>query len=397
MKRFLIVATMAMLCLFNADAQKKIPHAVRTNNNSYARRTEIIIPQLKGYNVYKGDFHIHTSYSDGNVTPASRVTEAWYDGLDIISITDHYEGQKGLRNTMKVLAPMNEDGKPTPIPSTSKTGKVWADFNEIHNQAAAQVERSGFPMLLIKGCEMARNAKTHGHYNCLFLKDINGLYNKDMAEAFRNVKKQGGIIIHNHPAWRRKTSDKTEFHNQVYGEGLIDGVEVVNGTTFYPHIVRRCIDEKLTMFANTDEHGLTAYRFGTTDYYRTMTLVMAKDLTEKAVKDAILKRRTIAYSGGCLIGEEEWLNELLNESVVCHVVKEDAKAGKRTYMLTNMSSFTYKLRRGKTIYELEPFKSLQVNFSKDKNSGKYVLPKFTVDNMWIVDYKHPVFEIKLDK
>jgi hypothetical protein len=274
---------------------------------------------------------------------------------------------------------------------------VWADFNEIHRQAEAQVEKSGVPLLLIKGCEMARNAQSHGHFNCLFLKDINGLYNKDMAEAFRNVKKQGGIIIHNHPAWRRKTSDKTEFHQKVYGEGLIDGVEVVNGTSFYPHIVRRCIDEKLTMFANTDEHGLTAYRFGRTDYYRTMTLVMAKDLTEKAVKDAILKRRTIAYSGGSLIGEEEWLNELLNESVVCHVVKEDAKAGKRTYMLTNMSSFTYKLRRGKTIYELEPFKSLQVNFSKDKNTGKYVLPKFTVDNMWIIDYKHPVLEINIVK
>ena len=34
---------------------------------------------------------------------------------------------------------------------------------------------------------------------------------------------------------------------------------------------------------------------------------------------------------------------------------------------------------------------------KDKNSGKYLLPKFTVDNMWIIDYKHPVLEINIDK
>ena len=60
MKRFFIVATVAMFCIFNADAQKKIPHTVRTSDNAFARRTEIIIPQLKGYNVYKGDFHIHT-------------------------------------------------------------------------------------------------------------------------------------------------------------------------------------------------------------------------------------------------------------------------------------------------------------------------------------------------
>lgn len=397
MKRFFIVATVAMFCIFNADAQKKIPHTVRTSENAFARRTEIIIPQLKGYNVYKGDFHIHTSYSDGNVTPASRVTEAWYDGLDIISITDHYEGQKGLKNTMKVLAQLNEDGKPTVIPSTSKTGKVWADFNEIHRQAEAQVEKSGVPLLLIKGCEMARNAQSHGHFNCLFLKDINGLYNKDMAEAFRNVKKQGGIIIHNHPAWRRKTSDKTEFHQKVYGEGLIDGVEVVNGTSFYPHIVRRCIDEKLTMYANTDEHGMTSSRFGSAGFHRTMTLVFAKDLTEKAVKDALLKGRTIAYAAGTLIGEEEWLKAFFNAAVDCHITKIDEKKGTRTFQVTNKSSITYRLRRGKLIYELEPFKSLQFYLGKDKKTGKYVEPKFIVENMWHADYKHPSIQIEIDK
>ena len=395
MKKILLTLAIAVLGITSTNAQKPIPHTVRTSNNSYARRTEIVIPQLKGYNVYKGDFHIHTSYSDGCLTPAYRVIEAWNDGLNIISITDHFENHSGVKRFLKVTAPYNEDGQPTKYLSPSKTGKVQVDFNAIHLEAEAQVAKSGIPLLLIKGCEMARNAQTHGHFNCLFVTDYNTLYNKDMAIALSNVKKQGGIVIHNHPAWRRKTSDKTEFHEKVYSEGLVDGVEVVNGTSLYPHIIRRCIDEKLTMFANTDEHGLTAYRFGRTDYYRTMTLVMAKELTEKAVKDAILKHRTIAYSGGQLIGEEMWLNELLNESVVCRIIKEDEK--NRTFMLTNMSSFVYKLRRGKTTYILEPFKSLQVNFGKDKNSGEYLPPKFTVDNMVIVDYKRPVIEIKLDK
>ena len=252
-------------------------------------------------------------------------------------------------------------------------------------------------MLLIKGCEMARKNETHGHFNCLFLQDINTVYDPDMAKAFRKVKEQGGIIIHNHPGWRRKTTDKTEFHQQVYGEGLIDGVEVVNGNTFYPPIVRRCIDEKLTMFANTDIHPIIANRYGALGLHRTMTLILAKDLTEKAIKDAILKRRTIAYSAGTLIGEEEWLNEFLNAAVDCRVVNVNEKDGKRTFQLTNMSSITYRLRRGKTIYVLEPFKSILVNFGKDKEKKKFVAPKFTVDNMWVADYKHPVIEMKLDK
>ena len=218
-----------------------------------------------------------------------------------------------------------------------------------------------------------------------------------MAEAFRNVKRQGGIIIHNHPAWRRDTSDKTEFHEAVYSEGLIDGVEVANGGVFYPHIVRRCVEEKLAMFGNTDEHGLTSSRFGSAGHFRTMTLIFAKDLTEKSIKDAILKRRTIAYSGGDLIGEELWLAAFLNAAIDCRMVKESAKKGVRTYVLTNLSSITYYLRNGKNVHELEPFKSFMVTFGKDKESGKYLPPKFSVSNMWHMDYKHPVIELELDK
>ena len=88
-KKSIIFLLLASLCIFNVDAQKKIPHAVRTNNNSYARRTEIIIPQLKGYNVYKGDFHIHTSYSDGAFSPEKIVDTAIDAGLEAIAITDH--------------------------------------------------------------------------------------------------------------------------------------------------------------------------------------------------------------------------------------------------------------------------------------------------------------------
>jgi predicted metal-dependent phosphoesterase TrpH len=396
MKKLFLILAFAGLCISTAEAQKKIPHTHRLVPESKIRRTEIILPQVKGFNCYKGDFHVHTSYSDGGVTPAARITEAWNDGLDIVAITDHYEGQKGLKNTLKVLAPLT-DGEAKKMPSASKTGKVWADFNAIHKEAEDALAKTAYPMLLIKGCEMARKNDTHGHFNCLFLKDVNSVYDPDMAKAFRNVKEQGGFIIHNHPGWRRKTSDKTEFHQQVYGEGLIDGVEVVNGISFYPHIVRRCIDEKLAMFANTDIHSTTYHNYISAGLHRTMTLVFAKDLTEKAVKDALLKGRTIAYAGGSLIGTEEWLSEFLNAAVDCRVVKVDQEGEKRLFQITNMSSITYRLRRGKTVYELEPFKSVMVTLGKDKKTGEYIPPRFRVDNMWHMDFKNPTFELELDK
>ena len=395
MKRVLFLIS-ALLVAISSVAQKKIPHAVKTYNEATARRMEIVLPKVKGYNCYKGDFHIHTSYSDGRVNPSGRVVEAWVDGLDVIAITDHYEGRTGEKKFLKVVAPYFEGGTPPKYQSAGKAKRVLADFNAIHQEAVDQVAKSGYPMLVIKGCEMARNAQTHGHFNALFLQDINGLYDADLEVALQRVKEQGGVVIHNHPAWRRDTSDKTEFHERVYSEGLVDGVEVANGYTFYPHIVRRCIDEGLTMFANTDEHSMTAHRFLQNGNLRTMTIIFAKELTEKDIKDAILKHRTIAYSGGCLIGEESWLVEFLNAAVDCCLVAVKEK-NEHLYMLTNQSSIPLRLRRGKTIYELEPFKPILVSFGKDKEGVEATKPIYTVDNMWVADYKHPKVEIAIDK
>ena len=398
MKRVIISIALSIFLVLGANAQKpkSVPYSVRMMKSS-TQRTEIILPQVKGYNIYKGDFHIHTSYSDGVINPAGRVVEAWLDGLDIIAITDHYEGHRGIKNFLKVTAPYNEDGQPTPYQTTAKHGAVKIDFNAIHEEAAKQLEKSGYPMLLIKGCEMARKNDTHGHFNCLFLKDINGLYNEDLLVAFKRVQDQGGIVVHNHPGWRRKTTDKTEFHEAAYSAGLINGVEVVNGHTFYPHIVKRCIDEKLTMFANTDIHSSSYYPRMSPDVFRTMTLVLAKELTEKDVKEAILKRRTLAYVAGHVIGEEKWLAELLNESIECHMVQENKEKGTRKFHFTNHSSISYTLRRGKKTYTLEPFKSIYVVLGKEKESNKYIEPTFRVDNMWHIDYQHPTVEIELDK
>jgi hypothetical protein len=397
MKKLLLILVLAVLGLSSAEAQKEIPHVFRTNAEVYNRRTEIVLPQVKGFNIYKADLHIHTSYSDGHITPAGRVEEAWNDGLDIIAITDHYEVYRNVKKLFKVTAPYNADGKPTKYMSAHDAGAMMLDFNAIHDEAVEQRDKAGYEMLIIKGCEMARNSRTHGHFNCLFLKDINTLYDKDMSVAFDNVHAQGGLVIHNHPAYMRGTTDKSEFHEQVYGAGKIDGIEVANSLSFYPPIVRRCVEEKLFMLGGSDIHNESLRKFGSLGVYRTMTFIMAKELTEAAIKDALLKHRTIAYSGGYLIGEEKWLTEYLNAAIECRITNINEKADKRTFQLTNNTSITYRLRRGKLIYELEPFHSLTITLGKDKESGKFIEPEFQVDNMWHIDYQHPNIKIEVDK
>ena len=390
MKRFLTIALVGVALCFSASAQKSIPHAVRTFNEVTSRRTEIILPQVKGFNCYKGDFHIHTSYSDGRVNPAGRVVEAWLDGLDVIAITDHFEGRKGEQRFMKVIAPYFEGKEPLKYQSASKAKRVKADFDAIHQEAVEQLEKSGYPMLLVKGCEMARGAQTHGHFNALFLQNFNNLYDADLEVALSRVKEQGGIVIHNHPAYRRETTDKSEWQEEVYKEKLIDGVEIVNGTNFYPKMIRRCVEENLIMISATDAHRPTSGQFKDYGFFRTMTIILAKNQSEKAIKDALLKRRTIAYSGGELMGEEKWLTELVKASVSCQDLGVSKKKGLeyQKFVLINKSSLTYKLRWGKAAYcELGPFKSAVVELrAKDGNARA---PKFTVDNMWMMDYKHP--------
>ena len=398
MKKSLLILAFAGLCFTTAAAQENIPHVFRTNAEDYNRRTEIVLPQVKGYNIYKGDFHIHTMYSDGRITPAGRVVEAWNDGLDVIAITDHYEGYRNVQKFFKVAAPYNADGKPTKYMSAFKAGAAMLDFNAIHEEAVEMRDKLGYEMVIIKGCEMARNAHILGHFNCLFLKDINPLYDKDLAVAFDKVHAQGGLVVHNHPAYVRGTTDKSKEQAALYDAGKIDGIEVINSLSFYPPIVRRSVEENLFMLGCTDAHSETLRKYGSLGAYRTMTFILAKELTEAAIKDALLKRRTIAYSAGYLVGEEKWLTEFLNAAVDCRLLKVDEKSGTRRFQLTNTTSLTYRLNNGdKRIYELEPFQAVTVTLGKDKETGKYLAPTFTVDNMWHIDYQHPTITLEIDK
>ena len=392
MKKLLFLLTIFSLCTFNVDAQKKVPHHQRTYPTTpAASRNEIILPQVKGYNCYKADFHVHTHYSDGQVSPAGRAYEAWYDGLDILAITDHYEYQKGVKLSFEVTAPYNPEGVPTTYKKASEANGIKTDFNAIHNEAEKYVKSKGWNMLLVKGCEMARPKL--GHYNALFLTDINAIYNKDLEVAFRNAKKQGGIIMHNHPG--NVTKYETEWHKSVYDEGLIDAVEVANGYNIYPYMMNRCLDKGLAILSGTDAHGVASYPYASVGNLRTMTIVLAKNLTEKAVKDAILKQRTIVYSGGDLIGDEMWLAELMNAAIDCRIVGEDEES--RSYILTNNSSLTFSLgTKGKYVRQIGPFMSHNVTIKKGKN-GKHPNPKYSVGNMWVKDYKNPKITLEIDK
>ena len=396
-----LVATLFALTTLAQNLAKPIMGdlAIRLFDNS-AKRTEIVLPQVKGYTLYKADFHVHTIYSDGDITPRERVMEAWYDGLDIVAITDHLEKRSYEKFMLKALAPYSKDGSPFVYAHAGagnpkdNDAPMMCDMNATVDEAINWAEQKGYPIMVVRGSEIWRDPRTVGEYNALFLKDVNAICDKDLFECFRRVKEQGGIIIHNHPGWRRPTMDKSEVQQRAYAEGWVDGIEVVNEANLYPKMLRRCADEKLFIAANSDTHHPTAQRWPQgCGMFRTMTFILAKECSEKAIKEALLARRTIGYCGNYLVGEQQWLQEFFDAAVECKMIGKDHKTKQNVYMLTNTCSVPFALSTGSAVHMLQPFQSIRILVS-DKRTKPL---DFVVENMWIVDEQHPRLTLKTDK
>lgn len=395
MKRFLILAV-ALVLGFGIESAYAVPgaHASRKMYSNAPVRTNIILPGIDGLNCYKADLHVHTFFSDGEISPEERVKEAWIDGLDIMAITDHIETRRQERTWLKFLKGYSPDKKGFEQINTRCSRGVHADSRGIVSDLNLSVELArkavkGYPELtIIKGTEISREPEHIGHYCALFTKDNNIIYSTDDAQTIRNARAQGALITHNHPGWERLSTDYTEFEKKIYAEGLIDGIEVTNGKDFYPEIVRRAIEKKLYMVSATDIHAATASIYGKQNFYRDMTLIFAKDKSEKSLRKALLSQKTLGYCGGYIIGEESLLKKFFLASVTVKQAGDSSKGAKIT--ITNNSSFDYTLKHNGRVWQLPALQTISIPlFGKE--------PLFSVENMIHVDEKHPVVELKINK
>ena len=395
MKRVFLILALAGLCFADAAAQKKIPETITFVQNAQ-RRTEIILPQVNGLNVYKADLHTHSIYSDAELTPEERVKEAWFDGLDIFAMTDHVEYRRHEPNMLKFLkgytgGEVKKAVNSNVIRKAATEQGILADLNLPTKLAQKAAKAYGDALLIIPACEITREPKTIGPFNALFTTDNNAIYDTDPLQSLRNAKKQGALITQNHPGWSRKTCDITEFEQKAFDEKLIDGVEIMNGYWFYPKAMQRCVDWNLYMLGCTDIHNRTNH-YRQNGYFRTMTLIFAKENTSKAIRKALEKGHTLAYSAGNIAGDAKLLQDFFKASVSYKFLSR-GKKGAATYALTNTTSLDYKIRVGKRIYELPAFQTITISVSKNKD-GQDKDITFSVTNMWEVGYKNPKIVLK---
>ena len=380
---FMVLPAIAQTYYVDSTNPEVLKHAELVGTN----RTEIFLPQVNGYNVYKADLHTHTLYSDGSVMPAYRVLEAWQQGLDVIAITDHLESRRGEEVMVKYLQKYISEEYPEAINTfialePTPVGTIMVDLN--FGIKAVQKEAEKYGLTVIPGGEISRDGATIGHFNALFVEDCNSIYDPDPLTSIRNAKAQNALVMHNHPGYRRTDIDYSEVEKQAYDEGLIDGVEVMNGSSFYPGIIDRVQDRDLFIAACTDVHG--GNKYGALE--RPMTFILAKDKSLESIREALEARRTLAYGFNTLSGEEQLLKDFFAAGVKVQMIRESSSGTE--LMLTNTTPLTYIIKQeGKNQQRIAPHTSILVKASKGKRSIQ-----FEVLNMFCRSDKHPIVELE---
>ena len=396
MKRFSAVFVLALACM-SANAQfyyqdSRNVDMLHHGTRHQPCRTELILPQVNGYNVYKADLHTHTVYSDGSVLPKFRIEEAWRDGLDIMAVTEHIEYRPAeevlvsylKRYTDKKYNGESKNTRLNPNKPLDKDG-VMVDLNTCVRESQELAKKYG--LTIIPGAEITRDGTTVGHFNALFTTDNNLIYDPDPVVAVRNAKAQNALVMHNHPGWRKQSLDMTATEKTLYEEGLIDGVEVMNGAEFYPGIVDRVKKYDAFIAANSDIHASTSGDYRVGGSIRPMTLVFAKDKSLASVREALEEERTLALGFNTVCGDEQLLKDFFVAGMKTELVKTDAK-GRSTVMVTNCTSIPYFIQVGKNNpIHLLPFSTVSLTSSSD-------VVKFKVLNMFCSTDGHPVVELK---
>jgi len=287
---------------------------------------KIDIPDLKNYITLKCDFHTHTVFSDGFVWPTIRVEEAYREGLDVISITEHIEHHPFIKD---------------------------ASHNLSYEIAEVQAKARG--IIIIKGSEIGVSpmAMPPGFHNAIFLTNSDELDKPDYMDAMRAAKAQNAFIFWNHPGWLYQQPDTTVWwpaHTQLLEQGLMHGIEVANGycDAYFPEAHRWCLEKNLTMLGNSDAHrpmqSVVDFAAGE---HRTMTLVFARSATVEGIRDALNERRTAVYHQAYIIGEEEYLKELFENALEWKVEKSGniVKAGEEVLItVKNKSDLIFHLK-----------------------------------------------------
>jgi hypothetical protein len=267
--------------------------------------------------VYKANFHSHTVLSDGRAEPGELIAMYAEAGYDILAITDHdngYTHREGERDLMETY--IHRDGYDrVPTAETSWPWTRWIDEVPSKIWVYRGIESSAFypelgrrGMLAVRGAELS----TTPHMSSIFNRCgwPHGRQTDD--ERLDCVEENGGLAYWAHPThyipggpWedrtysRRPVFDDPDWEEVVayFGDYIVDydvmlGFEFRDITgqnnrgerdrAFFDSLLARYYPEHDVFIQGSDDnHGTSVPENAS------MTLVLAEDLTEEAVRHAL--------------------------------------------------------------------------------------------------------------
>ena len=185
------------------------------------------------------DFHIHTTWSDGEYSMDEVVDLYGEAGFDVIAITDHVLDTESIARYGRPVSELQ-------VMDSSQFG----DYQEALWRAARRAwERYG--MLLVPGVELTNNT-TRFHILAL---DIKEYISPDLSveQIIEAIRKQQGISVACHPYIRNHSGENPSYYlwqNHERLASMFDAWEVANRDDLFNVVGLK----KFNYIANSDFH-----------------------------------------------------------------------------------------------------------------------------------------------
>jgi hypothetical protein len=262
--------------------------------------------------------------------------------------------------------------------------------------------------MVIQGSEITR-VMPPGHLNAVFIKDatlveterIKHMHSaethrhgyldsidhqhQDYLLAIEEAVEQGGFVFWNHPGWESQAPEGIKMydvHRDLIERGWLKGIEVANWNSWYPEAFQWCLDYDLTMLSNSDIHQTEGiYEKVSKVTMRPVTLVFVNEKSEDGIYEALENARTAVWFDDMVIGKEEFLQPLFDQSIkISGSFFTDAKQN-RFYNLKNNSDFLFILNSSDPEMDIEllPQTTAIVSLGEDMNEITFTVENFLIE------------------
>lgn len=209
---------------------------------------------------FKGDFHLHSFYSDGRNSPGFITASCRKAGLDFMAITDHRAHDPSVE-AQNVFSDMDIDlaifrGEEIHPP---KTHTHMVGFGNMQSVKSNFADEEAYISLIKEKSRFVDQVETdqekYEYASCSFV--------------IEKVRQEGGICIFAHPYWAtgNRYNVTTPLTEAFLKSGIFDAFELFNGDSMDINAIQLALyhdlykQYKIPLVSGTDAHGVIRHGF----------------------------------------------------------------------------------------------------------------------------------------